>query len=420
VRKQIRKNCPESTDIGSRVDISSYFEQHEILYQTLSSKWQNGLIIGNGDLHGVVFGENNLEWGITKIDVADFRYEGFDYPLSTHQEVLEKIKSGFDEKLIDQEQRRAHWGPRTEYGYANSPPTFKHCARLKMKFYDCDLSSNLTSFEQRLSLYNACVTSIFKSDEDKGKIVSFVSALLNVFVIHSHFNTKKNGRVRIELRRDTDEDIGEPILGTDGERIWIDYKFPDGFRYVAAMSIMGVECTVEEFRNAVAVTLQKKENVEFTLYVAVSTSHEAKDPLEKCAELLDKAQNKGYRALFQEHQKWWDCFWSKSFISLSDKFVENLWYISLYALASSARNSSFLPQLYVPGYLGEHQGWHGVLVTDINLQEIYWLTYTVTTESWDIPVVDTGNMSLPGMRSFIGGDISIPKISNFLERLPTP
>ena len=376
MEKRIRKNCHESSNIESRVDISSYLEQHEILYQTLSSKWQNGLVIGNGDLHGVVFGEDDLEWGITKIDVADFRYEGFNYPLSTHQEVLEKIERGFDERLVDPEQRRAHWGPNTEYGYANCPPTFKHCARLKMRFYDCHLSSNLTSFEQRLSLYNACVTTIFKSGEDKGRTVSFVSALLNVLVIHSQFNTKKNGQVRIDFKRDTDEDIGEPILGTDGEKIWIDYEFPDGFRYAAAMSIVGAEYTVEEFRNAVVVTLQKEESVEFTLYIAVSTSHEGKDPLKKCSELLDKAQNKGYGALLQEHQEWWGRFWSKSFISLSDKFVENLWYISLYALASSARNSSFLPQLYVPGYLGEHQGWHGVLLTDINLQEIYWLTYT--------------------------------------------
>jgi len=223
----------DSYDIAARVDVQSYLRQHDVIYRTLSTDWQNGLVLGNGDLHGVAFGVEDLEWGITKVDVADNRYEGFKHRLDTHKEVLQKVITG---QIIDPEMK-AYVGPKNEYPYRNCAPDFKHWGRIKLRLSDCGLVTNLTSFDQRLSLYDGLIETSFSSSEDKATIVSFIDSQSNSFLLKCRHTVEGGVPRSVELRRDTDDDLGEPAFGTDGTTLWTEYVIPGGFKYCVMMGI---------------------------------------------------------------------------------------------------------------------------------------------------------------------------------------
>lgn len=63
---------------------------------------------------------------------------------------------------------------------------------------------------------------------------------------------------------------------------------------------------------------------------------------------IEYVRDLDYRAckkLLKDHVVWWQRFWAKSGVELSDEKLELYWYASLYAIACCARNKKFPPGL---------------------------------------------------------------------------
>jgi len=96
-------------------------------------------------------------------------------------------------------------------------------------------------------------------------------------------------------------------------------------------------------------------------------------------------------ALNTVHRNWWSDFYSKSFIEISDKILEKIWYGSQYLLACENRKGE-----YCPGIFGN---WNAVVMimgtdmhTNYNYQAVYYGSYISNhidlTEPYDTCILD--------------------------------
>src|SRR5262245_30659368 len=105
--------------------------------------------------------------------------------------------------------------------------------------------------------------------------------------------------------------------------------------FVLAMRLEGAEgaVTCEHSRSVSFRTIAQKQ-VDARIYYTVVTSEEASDPLEAARRRLDRAADLGSEAIEQQHLGEWNEFWSRSYLRLSEDYLENLWYLHLYYMAS--------------------------------------------------------------------------------------
>ena len=71
----------------------------------------------------------------------------------------------------------------------------------------------------------------------------------------------------------------------------------------------------------------------------------------KLVSLVRNAAKEGQEKIFKNHKKYWDNFWSKSFVDLSQDYLNNLWYLQLYQLGSSSLGK------YPPHFINSLWSW---------------------------------------------------------------
>jgi hypothetical protein len=117
----------------------------------------------------------------------------------------------------------------------------------------------------------------------------------------------------------------------------------------AAVSAPGAEKQTQGFRLPAG---------EHTLFVAIGHQSLGR-PRSQAIELSRQAAKSGYSKLRAEHIEWWQQFWNRSYISIPDKRLEQMWYRSVYYLASCLprRVKSFSPEGgygVFPAFAGYH------------------------------------------------------------------
>ncbi len=97
---------------------------------------------------------------------------------------------------------------------------------------------------------------------------------------------------------------------------------------------------------------------EHEIFVAIG--HESLgQPRAQAVDAVRRAAKSGYASLAAAHERWWREFWSRSYVSLPDKRLEQMWYRSVYYLACCLprRVRSFSPESaygIFPGNAGYH------------------------------------------------------------------
>lgn len=367
-----------------QVDFEGFFSQHELLFRRPVTNWLYGGLIGNGDLTANAYEPKCLEWGIGKLDVWDNRFDRQKFPFIPHQEFRELVDKKRWKKLseIDQFEGKAqqHGGEVLNAGrsalpvfFTKGPPSAKPCARLRIKNSDLDFTKKSLRFSKRLSLYNGCLTSELQQGKRRLESLSFVDAKRNVLVIQGR-SEGLGAPFEVELQRHQDPFMATaPLLYEKKGRLYVDYTFPDGFRYVLALHVSGSGHELISTDDSLA--LQLRDSSDFEIYVTVATSRESTDPFAAARRTLSRAVSKGQAALHEEHKGWWHEFWRKSFIDMGDKMLENLWYYQIYLLASCSR-STLPPSLFTPWHLDDSQKWHGDYHGNVNIQMMYWPIFT--------------------------------------------
>ena len=366
------------------LDWAAYLAQFDPIYEMPARCWQDGLPLGNGSLGALAYEPFHPEWVINKNDVWDYRHPQF--RRHSMEEVRRFTAEGKDYEI--------------EMGKENGEgldlyPCPKTCGQLRIRFGMASIYSPGHRISKRLRLHEAAVETSLDKHLSHPRITSFVCAERNVMVVRvRQVSAMTAFHNHVDLWREPDAQMPPCARGADGNTIWIEQALPDGLRFVMMARIVptGEEPVYAElFRSTVQERwwghIQPTTNVDsrvegeyavapvagdIDIYLTVATSLEADDPRAAATAGLDEAAAEGVDRLLDAHRQWWAAFWMKSYVGLDDALLEQLWYVSLYNMASAVRGTP------VPGLCGLWFGpmdtpsqvlpWKGYYTNDYNAQ----------------------------------------------------
>ncbi len=327
----------------------NYLRQHDIVYLEPEYDGFNGFPLGNGDLGGMLwFSDEGLEIQFNKIDL----YE-------------QTAASGM---------------------------VMRSAGRFKLNFgVPCFSYMHLSDFEARLSLQDANVQIKGETPFVNIDVTSWVDANSNVWVVDCQSDYKDNllsGATNIislerwgsrtfpgwygSREKNPAKGLGKAQIKEEGNDLILQEEFEGGLRFTVACRILdtSVDCRRISDRKSSFFT-QPSPKQKYKILIAVATSNEAADPTSKAILLLDNAEEKTIATVEKGHKDWWANFWSKSFVHLSDNYIENIYYIRRYLMGSSSRGkypAPFNGSLWTTNY--DHHQW--VTPHHWNTQESYW------------------------------------------------
>lgn len=408
------------------VDIENIVRSQDLVYEDAGTMWQDGHILGNGDIGAICYAPYWLEWTVNKIDVFDSRIPTV--KKLTYKEVMSEVKKRKANNLLFLNELEK---PNKDY---NGPkePLLKSCGQVKIRTRGNEYSWGAKSpykIKQVLSLWEAkdyMEMSLYPFNLMYGdlpfshpKVCSFVSSNSNLLVISMEKATGPMWCKHVELCRPYDGDYKPAVFGSDKDKnlIWFTQEIPDGSSYTMVIGIKTTGGRLKDEYAKVENIEQKGDRIWFTvngdidIFVSVATSREAKDYFSLAKEIVLEGMKKGYKKLEIEHKKWWNDFWKKSFIQIDDPMHEQLWYFGLYQAGSSLRKAP------IPGLMGLWYGYH-----DLPVQGFFWAVYTmdqnIQITSMPVFAVNHPELSLPFMDTFLN---ALPKtIEDTKQRFELP
>lgn len=328
---------------------SSYLGQHDIVYLEPEYDSFNGLPLGNGDLGGMLwFTDEGIKVQLNKIDLYD-----------------KERKEGM---------------------------TLRSAGRLTIDLgVPCYSYMHLADFESRLSLRDAQVGIKSSTAFVNSEISSWVSANSNVWVfdcVADYGTSLSSGAInRVSLERwgsrefrgwygsyeeDPASGLGCAKVREQSGDIILEESFGEGLSFAVVCRVLGMDAKIDPISDrASSFKLDVAPSQKYKVLLSVVTSNDAEDPTSAAITLLDSVQQEGVKSVKRRHQEWWHNFWSRSFIHLDDNYLENVYYIRRYLMASSSRGlypSPFNGGLWTTNY--DHRQW--VLPHHWNTQESYW------------------------------------------------
>jgi len=331
-----------------RVD-QSYLSRHDIVYKTPAYEGYEGFPVGNGDMGGMVWNNiNGLEVQINKNDLFDRKNEESEATLRGGVHL--NIDLG---------------APAFEWIY-------------------------LDDFDGRLSLKDAEVTFAAKTPFKESNVNSWVGTDKNLWFFQiktQDINQYIEGtKIRVTMERwgsrafpgwyggfikNTKIGLGNTKSKIIGKDIVLEDSLT-GIRFSVACRILSEESHAEIISsNRAELETSRKEAHDITLMVSIVTSNESETPTESSIELLDKAERNTVRKEKEQHQQWWNDFWQKSFVHIGDDYIENLYYLRRYLMASSSRGR--YPVIFNGGlWTWNHDVRNWVTPHHWNTQQQYW------------------------------------------------
>ena len=325
-----------------KIDQAAFLSQHDIVYRSPTTEGYNGFPIGNGDLGAMSWTPaDKIHFQINKTNTWDDAPDGMFSP----------------------------WEDRNNPEKSEMFTSLRSCGQLMIEpglpGFDW---MYLDDFEGRLSLADAQAS--WKAEGPLGKIEcrSFVAGGdIPVMVVHYEDELAEAVERRVKLarwgsrvfehwyqffRRDFHLGNEGTEVGNEGDEIWI-IQPTRSLTFAMAAKLVGQNVTAQKFNSREAgYVLSPGKNCSFDVFISVVTSEEADDPLAKARENVRAAAEASAGKIYAIHKQNWSEFWSKSFTDIPDDYIENLWYMNLYQVGSSARGD------YPPHFINSIWSWN--------------------------------------------------------------
>jgi alpha-L-fucosidase 2 len=351
------------------IDWPERLSQHDVVYLSPPEDPVLGLPLGNGDVGALVWTtERELIIAINKNDVWDDAKPG----------------------------AFRNWGA-SEEGYRTSQ---RHCGRLVIDFgspvFDLLYQKN---FEARLEMATATATLHAETPFAEARVSSLVSVSHKVLAVRCEWKSADQSIVRASLERWGSRTFAhwysqvnrDPSVGLDGTassiergRIVIRQRLRTMEFAVAAALVPDAPAQPPTRAGSRAGEWRLEGAPGFTLLVAVATSEDVADPVAETHRVLDSAERAGYANIRAEHEAEWKRFWSRSMIDLPEKYLENIWHLTLYFANSSSRGK------YPPHFCNGLWGWNRDFVPwnyyfHWNMQDYVWPLHTANHAELAVP-----------------------------------
>ncbi|MCX6623507.1 MAG: hypothetical protein NTY38_21060, partial [Acidobacteria bacterium] len=228
------------------------------------------------------------------------------------------------------------------------------------------------------------------------KVNSYVSADPKVLVLHCECEGEERPatRVRVErwgsrtfsrwysnVKRDPSVGLGGTAASIERGRVVIREK-TRSLWFVVAAEIVAAEPV--RFRKTGARTGVAEPGQSFTIYLTVVTSENDPDPVGRAHANLDRAVAEGEAKVRARHVEEWRRFWAASMVDLPEKYLENIWNLTLYFSNSSSRGA------YPPRFCNGLWGWNHdfspwVAYFHWNMQDYVWPLHAANHAELAIP-----------------------------------
>jgi hypothetical protein len=343
---------------------SDYLSRHDVVYKTPAYEGFEGFPLGNGDLGGMVWNnKNGIEIQINKND------------------------------LFDQANKEAG-------------ATLRGGARLSI---DLGLPAYewlfLDDFDSRLSLKDAEVTLNSRTPFVNSEVKAWVSANKNVWFVQISSKNINNSstKIRTSLERwgsrafpgwyggyskNTKIGLGQTQSHIVASDIVLEESLK-GLNFTVACRLVGDEYNTHKMSsNRVELVTNAQKDHEITLMISLVTSNESETPTKTAIELLNEVEDKGIEYEKATHAEWWTNFWKQSFVHIGDDYLENIYYIRRYLMASSSRGK--YPVVFNGGlWTWNHDVRNWVTPHHWNTQQQYWGLAVQNDCELMLPYLDT-------------------------------
>lgn len=298
-----------------------YLRKYDIVYLDPDYNGYNGFPLGNGDLGGMIWTtENGIRLQINKIDL-------YNRP----QNDMVSLKAA-GQVSID-------FGvPVNDYLY-------------------------LSDFEHRLSLLDAETNLKSETAFAKTKLKSWLDVASNVWILECEADYKapyvNESGVEITLERwgsrhfgdwynscekDVASGLGKTRMTQKGNDVVLNESLDGGLDFSVACRVLDASSMSQVVnRHKAVLRLDNQRHHKFYVLISVATSEKSDNPSEEAMKMLDNITSKGIACTYREHMDWWHSFWNKSFVSLDEDYIENIYYLRRYLAASSSRGNYPVP-----------------------------------------------------------------------------
>ena len=393
-------NLPQQAPVP--LDWETYLSQFDVVYRTRSRVWQDGLPLGNGSLGALAYEPFHPEWVINKNDVWDYRHPTF--KRHTREEM---------QRIAEEDRDYVEEMTKENVSGSGLYPCPKTCGQLRIRFGHPSIYAPGHRTTKRLGLYEATLHTELDKHLSHPRIRSFICADRNVMVVSvRNVSAMTAFRNHVDLARTPDAQMPPCERGAEGDLIWLEQPFHpstgsgcpeaqegyDTLRFVLMAQVVptrGEPDYADLFRQTVQEQwwphVEPSGHVDarvegeyavapvagdFDIYLTVVTSLEASDPMAEARACLADAADAGVGRLHAAHRQWWADFWPASYVGLDDALLEQLWYVSLYNLASTLRGTP------MPGLCGL---WFGPM--DTPSQILPWLGFYTNDYNTQLPVM---------------------------------
>ena len=303
--------------------------QYDLVYLSPPDDPLDGLPIGNGDLGAMLWTEgSSVHLAINKVDTWD---DGPDADFH-------------------------NWASPADEDHQT---TLRGCARLTLDlglpFWD---PLYLSDFAGGLRLADATAHLGASSPFGRADVSAYVSQEFGTLVVRvdttslepihqwvalARFGSRSFGHWFAVVNRDPSIGLAGTRATVEGRRIVIRQQLRTQ-RFVVAMALvpdpLDAASTETLHSRAARFAMAPSAVHGFTAYIAVVTSENADDPEAEAHRRLDRVTAHGASAVAARHADDWESFWSRSFVQLPDRYLANIWHLTLYLAGSSSRGAS--------------------------------------------------------------------------------
>jgi len=381
--------------------ISKKKDYVDILWDGSMPSWEEGFILGNGDLGALMYGNQfELKFLFGKNDCWDARYESDpEADILKHDDLITLIENY---GLKDIKRFNITANCQISYSVSKKPiPTkyrviyqtpafwlkneyFRPCPKRVGELVFAGPGDSLTKMKSRLRIVEGVFEVSFEySPQEKLRLEGFIWAEGNLFCLRYQPEGDFKGPCWLVLRKlpdAVDGSIPDPVLEfpPPGDIVIVSQTIPgdedtEPFEWSIAGKLPGQMYRIDQRYESFIPIYSDGKPIDF--FIAVSTSREHKvKPSRRVYEIVEYAARIGYDALKKSQQEWWDRFWSRSSVTLEDKDLERAWYRDLYMAACNIREGKQAPGLY--GNMTVYDGamWHGDYHMNKDFQQPFYPT----------------------------------------------
>jgi hypothetical protein len=288
--------------LQNNIGYKNFLARQDLVFDSLSSKWEEGAFLGNGLLGVMIYREdaNAIRFDIGRTDVVDHR-EGINPSIGR--------------------------------------------ARLPIGKFILRTVSGIKKINLRLDLWNAELTGTITTD--KG-IISFsgLIAATNDVMIFSTSSTVKEKLFDWEWKP---EAAISPFLtlGRDSAN-----KYPSNPQPIITKE-NNINYSYQHLLAAGGYTTAWKEfnsGSKQMFFVTITNSFAADNSKQLAKQLLNPLSEKNIEVLVAAHRNYWHQFYQRSFVSFPDHRLQSFWWIQQYKIASATRVGAYPIDLMGPWY----------------------------------------------------------------------